>query len=302
MSTLVVGGTGMIGSHIAAHLAEHGDLVTIMARRDASDDDPRQIAGMPRLVADYTEGVDPEALRGFQRIVFAAGQDIRHIPADQEGDDVWDRVQSRGVPAFAEAARSAGVQRFVQIGSYYHQLHPEWAETMPYVAARKAADERTRALTDEGFAAMTLNPPSIVGAIAGISLKRFGRMFSWLRGERPEEVFAPPGGTNYMSVRSLAEATRGALERGEPGTAYLIGDENLTYQQFFQVLADVAGSSLTVSERDEECPYQPDRFIVQGRGKVIAYETSAADLATLGFRRDDVRSAVETIHRLLSAD
>ncbi|MBA3780553.1 MAG: hypothetical protein H0X12_01700 [Nocardioides sp.] len=29
--------------------------------------------------------------------------------------------------------------------------------------------------------------------------------------------FLPPGGTNYMPVRSLAEAVAGALERAEPG-------------------------------------------------------------------------------------
>ncbi|NHF62124.1 NAD-dependent epimerase/dehydratase family protein [Microcella pacifica] len=300
MNTLVVGGTGMIGAHIAELLAAQGHGVTIMARREGSSEDPAQIVGMPRLVADYTDVTDPSALEPFEQVVFAAGQDIRHIPADEEGDEIWERVQTRGVPAFADAARRAGVRRFVQIGSYYHQLYPEWAKNLPYVAARKAADERTRALTDDTFAAITLNPPSIVGAIQGSSLRRFARMFSWLRGERPENVFAPPGGTNYMSVRSLAEATLGALERGEPGTAYLIGDQNLRYQEFFQVLADVAGSTLRVPERDEECPYQPDRFIVQGRGRVIAYQPSPADVATLSYRRDDVRDAVEKIQREIS--
>ncbi|WP_262001603.1 MULTISPECIES: NAD-dependent epimerase/dehydratase family protein [Microbacterium] len=293
---LVVGATGMIGSHVAADLAAHGDEVTVMARRDPSDRDPRAVHGMPRLRGDYTDAESsPRMLEGFDAIVFAAGNDIRHVPADQEDDTFWDRTQSVGVPRFAALAKAAGVGRFVQIGSYYHQLHPEWAERIPYVAARRDADERTRALSDDGFAAMTLNPPSIVGADER-GVRRFARMIAWTRGELDEpELFAPPGGTNYMSVRSLSQAARGALDAGEGGRAYLVGDRNLTYRGYFQLLADAAGSAHVIEERDEEHPFQPDRFIVQGRGAVIAYEPDPAETALLGYARDDVERALAEI-------
>ena len=293
---LVVGATGMIGSHIAADLADRGDQVTVMARRDPSDRDPQAVQGMPRLRGDYTDpDASPRLLEGFDAIVFAAGNDIRHVPADQEDDAFWDRTQSVGVPRFAALAKSAGVGRFVQIGSYYHQLRPEWTERIPYVAARRDADERTRALSDAGFAAMTLNPPSIVGADER-GVRRFARMIAWTRGELEEpELFAPPGGTNYMSVRSLSQAVQGALDAGEGGRAYLVGDRNLTYREYFQLLADAAGSTHVIEERDEEHPFQPDRFIVQGRGAVIAYATDPAETAALGYAQDDVERALAEI-------
>lgn len=293
---LVVGATGMIGSHVAADLAARGDDVTVMARREASDRDPRAVHALPRLRGDYTDGaMTPRALEGFDAIVFAAGNDIRHVPAEQEDETFWERTQSGGVPRFAALAKAAGVGRFVQIGSYYHQLHPEWAERIPYVAARRDADARTRSLSDEGFAAMTLNPPSIVGADER-GVRRFARMIAWTRGELDEPaLFAPPGGTNYMSVRSLSQAVRGALDAGEAGRAYLVGDRNLTYREYFQLLADAAGSGNTIEERDEEHPFQPDRFIVQGRGAVIAYETDPAETALLGYAQDDVERALAEI-------
>ena len=123
---------------------------------------------LPRLVGDYSDGgLSTAELRGFDEVVMAAGQDIRHVDADEEDGTFWDRMQRRGVPALAERARDAGVARFVQIGSYYHQYDPRFADRVPYVAARRDADERTRALTTESFAAITLNPPSIVGAATG---------------------------------------------------------------------------------------------------------------------------------------
>lgn len=297
MRVVVAGGTGFIGSHVAARLAARGDEVTVLGRRPRSEDDPAAIERMPRLVADYTsEALTPELLAGFDAVVFAAGNDIRHVTADDEDAAFWNRVQARGVPRFAALAQRAGVGRFVQIGSYYHQLHPEWAETIPYVAARKAADEGARALTGDGFAAITLNPPSIVGAPPGRGLRRFTRMISWVRGELAEPaLFAPSGGTNYMSVHSLAQAVEGALDAGAPGRAYLIGDQNLTYREYFQILAEAAGSSVRIEERGEEHPYQPDRFIVQGRGAVIAYEPPADEVELLGYDRDDVRRALEEI-------
>ncbi len=297
MRTLVVGGTGMIGAHIAQTLLDSGHDVSVMSRSPESENDPPQIAGLSRIVGDYIDGVDGDVLASFDNVAFAAGQDIRHIDAERDTLELWLDIQGRAVPAFAEVARDAGVKRFVQIGSYYHHLFPEWADQIPYVAGRKMADEGARALTTDEFAAITLNPPSIVGATPGTSLRRFSRMFSWLRGERKEEVFAPPGGTNYMSAHALASAVLGAIDRGQPGVAYIVGGENLTFREFFQMVAEAAGSTLTVEERDEECPFLPDRFIVQGRGTVVAFDVPQSERELLGYRQGDVRQALEDIYQ-----
>ncbi|MFB2600354.1 NAD-dependent epimerase/dehydratase family protein [Herbiconiux sp. P17] len=298
-SVLVVGGTGLIGGRIAADLLERGAAVTLMSRSAAGDGDAPTLRELPRLVGDYAGELPPaRELEGFDSVVFAAGSDIRHVSEADEDAEFWRRTQSEGVPRFAAHVKAAGVSRFVQIGSYYHQLRPQLAQTVPYVAARKAADEGARALSDKGFAAITVNPPSIVGVAPGRSTRRFARMLAWLRGELPEpRVFAPAGGTNYLSLRSLSEAVIGALEHGEAGRAYLVGDANLRFREYFQLLADAAGSTLRIEERDENQPYQPDRFIVPGRGSVISYEPDPAEVRLLGYRQGDVPAAVEEIVR-----
>lgn len=294
---LVVGGSGMIGSHIAADLATRGDNVTIASRRTSSDADSPLISALARVAIDYTDAsLAPSALAPYDGIVFAAGNDIRHVKADDESPDFWDSVQSVGVPRFAALAKEAGVQNFVQIGSYYHQLNPSWADANPYIAARKAADEGARALAGDGFVPVTLNPPSIVGAIPGRPLRAFARLVSWLKGELEEpEVWAAQGGTNYMSVRSLSQATLGALDRGEAGKAYLVGDANLRYHEYYELLAQAAGLDIKVEERAEEHPFLPNRFIVQGPGNVISYEPDRAETELLGYSRGDVPRALREI-------
>lgn len=301
MKTLVVGGTGMIGTHTAVHLRDQGHDVTVAARRTP---DPESTAGQfPVLLGDYSEGTFTAAdLKGFDSIVFAAGNDIRHVPRDADTTKFWESMQSEGVPNFVALAREAGVECVVQIGSYYHQVKPELAETNPYVEARRRADDDSRALATDGFRVITLNPPSILGLIPGRPVRGFAKTLAWADGELSNVPnFAPAGGTNYLSVRSLAQAIAGAIDQGESGKAYLVGDVNLRFQEYFQMVFDAAGSSITLEERDEEHPFLPDAFIVPGRGFVLAYEPDAADTALLGYDRDDAQRAVAEMVALTRA-
>ena len=78
MKTLIVGGTGMIGSHVAAHLRERGDDVTLAAR--STPEAGSYASEFPVLLGDYTDGgLTAAELEGFEAIVFAAGNDIRHL-------------------------------------------------------------------------------------------------------------------------------------------------------------------------------------------------------------------------------
>lgn len=295
MKILIVGGTGMIGGHAAMHLRSLGHDVALAARKAAPAGTP--MASMPTIFGDYSHGTFTERdLEPFDGIVFAAGQDIRHIPKGADEDAFWRAMQIEGVPNFARLAKSAGVGRFVQLGSYYHQAMPHLVDKIPYVRARALADEGARALADAGFSPVTLNPPSIVGAIPGIAARRYETLVAWARGLRPDiPDYAPAGGTNYMSVRSLSEAIAGALERGEAGKAYLIGDANLSFRDFFQKIFEAVGSPRKLVEFDKEHSLLPDAFIVPGRGVRLAYEPDVAETALLGYRRGDVDRAVAEV-------
>lgn len=285
----------MIGGHAALYLAALGHEVTLAARKPIGTQS--LLAGFPLILGDYSSGgIGLEDLASFDAVLFAAGNDIRHVPKGEDENEFWRRTQIDGVPAFAMLAKKAGVKRLVQLGSYYHQVMPHLAETNAYVRARKLADERTRALAGPDFNVCTLNPPSIVGAMPGASARRYQTLVEWANGGMPHVPdFAPAGGTNYMSVRSLCQAIEGALEHAQPGKAYLVGDQNLTFRAFFQLVFDVAGSNRRLEERDEEHPFLPDAFIVPGRGNVLAYEPDLQETRLLGYARHDVRAAIRDI-------
>jgi dihydroflavonol-4-reductase len=51
----------------------------------------------------------------------------------------------------------------------------------------------------------------------------------------------PPGGKNYVHVRDVATATVNALTQGRVGESYLLGHENLSFQEAFRLMASVLG-------------------------------------------------------------
>lgn len=291
MKILVVGGSGALGGHASMHLAEQGHDVTIGARNPPNPDTP--MARMPFLQGDYVAGdFTPEKLRGFDWVLFAAGNDPRHIPPGSDFEAHLHKANHEAVPAFFAACREAGVKRAVQLGSYYHQASPDLVAGNRYIQSRQAACEGARGEGRPGFDVISVNAPFMVGSVPGLPSMIFEPYVHWAQGKISVPAYGPAGGTNFMSFRSLSEAIEGAFERGEPGKAYLVGDENLSFAEYFQRFFDAAGNAATVEERDEEHPMLPDIAIPQGRGEWVRVNADPAEVALLGYRRNDVSNAV----------
>lgn len=296
MRVLVVGGTGLIGSVVADELARRGHDVAVAGRNRPEEGAPA--AAYPFVEGDYTQPGWAERLTDVDALVFSAAQDIRHV-GPHASEETWQDVQTASLPAFFAEARAAGVRRAVLVGSYYHQVLPELAETNAYVRARAVAERAVLDLATEDFAVCAVNPPNVVGVAPGRALRGFAKMVRWARGEMAGQVpdCAPRGGTNYMSVHAVAAAVAGALADGEAGRAYLIGDVNLSFQEYFQALFDAAGAGAgrRVAVCDDDHAFLPDDFLVAGKGTTLSYEPDADVVARLGYPRGDVPATLRAM-------
>ncbi|MHB9879365.1 NAD-dependent epimerase/dehydratase family protein [Pacificimonas sp. ICDLI1SI03] len=292
MKTLVVGGTGMIGGAAALHLKELGHEVTIAGRNSPQAGTP--LGNLPFQRIDYVAmDFDRDALAAHDAMVFCAGNDIRHVPADED-DGFWEKANSIGVPRFFEAARDAGIRRAVNVGSFYPQAMPSLVETNAYVRSRKESDDGVTALATSGFVPMSINAPFVLGSVPELVVPMFAAYTQYAEGKLGMEEFVPPGGTNFISTRSLAEAVAGGLERGEAGASYLVGDENLTFQDYFGMFFEAVGREKPPII-DKEHPMLPDSALFFGRGNTLYYETDPQTVALLDYQRNDVKRAVEEI-------
>lgn len=296
MKVLVVGGTGLIGGEIALHLQENGHAVTIMSRQPSK---VPTLAQLPFLQGNYIEDDMADGrLQGFDWLVFAAAADIRNLPRDGSvtPEAFYTRANDEAVPRFFAAAKQAGIRRAVYIGTFYPRVAPQQIGVCPYVTSRHNTDLAVRALGDDGFNVCSLDVPFVLGQIEGLEVPHIAALAEYARGNIPGlPLFAPKGGTNHISSHSLAQASLHALERGESGRAYLVGDENLSWKAYLELWCEAVGNPQDLEVREDDHPMFPNVIMFAGAGATVSYEPDAADLALLDYDRGQIGPLIRRI-------
>lgn len=124
MSVLVTGGTGFVGIHVVAQLAESGMSVVALSAEGELDDASRDFLGLgrERVVCEKGDVLDLDALRtvmdrhGVDRVIHGAAitaiGDLEPEAARQAAV-----VNVGGTATVLEAARMTGVSRFIHLSS-----------------------------------------------------------------------------------------------------------------------------------------------------------------------------------------
>ncbi len=97
-----------------------------------------------------------------------------------------------------------------------------------------------------------------------------------------------------MSTRTVAEAVEGALNNGVNGKTYLIGDQNLTFAEYFGLFFDAVGRPRP-KICNEEHPMLPYSAIFFGRGNTLYFDINQKERELLGYRLNDIKPAIEKI-------
>ena len=225
MRIYVTGGSGFLGRHVVRELARAG--ADVRAER-----------------VDLLDGEALErAVRGCEAVVHVAALYSYTAPA---GD--LELVNVEGTRRLLDACARAGVGRFVHTSTAgtcgpvpgraatEADSPPPWELCVPYKRTKLAAE---RLVLASGLDAVVVNPTAPVGdgdrrptptgaMIAGVARGRY-------RG------FIRRMGLNVVDVRDVARGHALALEHGRAGERYLLGGANLSLEELFAAVADLAG-------------------------------------------------------------
>jgi nucleoside-diphosphate-sugar epimerase len=146
--TLITGGAGFIGSHLAEALSQLGASVVVLD--DLSGGDRGNLASFGPI--EFVEGsildkdVVARTTRGCRFVFHQAA--LGSVPRSVEQPRLYNAVNTEGTLNVLEAAREAGVARvmFAASSSAYGENPVPWVETMPVLpkspyAATKVAGE-----------------------------------------------------------------------------------------------------------------------------------------------------------------
>lgn len=248
MQVFITGASGFVGGAAARWLRERGHALSAMSRSKRSDALIRA-AGATPIRCDL-ESVRPSHLAGAEAVVHCAAYVEAWGPRD-----AWYRGNVLGTQALLDAARGAGVRRFVHIGSEAALVHGQPLRGVdesyplapdspyPYCATKAQAEQRVRAANSPTvFETIVLRPRFIWGpgdTTLLPTIEAMARAGRWMWIDHGRAV------TSTTHIANLSRAIELALTEGRPGEAYFILDDGTrTLRSMIEGMAASRGLTL----------------------------------------------------------
>lgn len=250
MQIFITGASGFVGGAAARRLVEAGHQVRAMSRSAAGDAKIRALGAEP--VRCDLETVEANHLRGAEVVIHAAAFVEAWGPRS-----AWDRINVGGTQRMLQAAREAGVRRFIHIGTEAalvrgqdirdgdEDLPLAFDSPYPYCRTKALAEQAVRQANAPGFETIVLRPRFIWGPGDQTILPTVRAMaesggWMWVDGGRAE--------TSTVHIDNLTHAIELALTAGRPGEAYFILDDGT--RTLREIVGGMAGAiGVTLADR-----------------------------------------------------
>jgi dihydroflavonol-4-reductase len=248
MKVFVTGGTGFIGGQVVRRLRERGDDVVAWVRS------PAKAASVAALGAELKEGdlSDRAALAAGMQGCDAAvhGAAVYEVGIPKSARPAMYEANVVGTENALGAALDSAVRKVVYVstigafGNTHGEVvdesyrHPGKEFTSYYEETKYEAHQAARRLTAEGLPCVIVQPGGVYGPDDHSALGK--QMLDFVDGRMPFVPFADLG-MNMVHVEDVAAGILLALDKGEVGESYVLGDEITTMRGLMDAAAKVAG-------------------------------------------------------------
>ena len=263
---LVTGGTGFVGAHLVRALladADPGDgpVVRCLVRPSSDRTSLAELARVEYVVGDLRDKSSlDQAVAGCKR-VFHCAADYRLWTRDPN-----DLYQSNvaGTEAILEASRQAKVEQVVYTSSVgalgLDELGAPATEATPvtvndmigHYKRSKFLAERVAERFAQELPVVIVNPSTPVGEMDRKPTPTGQMVVDFLRRRTPAYVET---GLNLVDVRDVARGHLLASARGRSGERYILGGDNMSLREIFELLADISGLSAPTVRLPHAIPY-----------------------------------------------
>ncbi len=247
MTTLITGGTGFLGRHLAEKLLARGEKVRIFCR---SFDFELAEKGAEIVEGSLSDTQDVlAAVEGVTRVYHLAGR----VERDAKFAHLMYELHVDGTRRLLDALRGSKVEKIVVASTSgtvgvsttagviaddsdptVEHLVKHWPYYLSKIYAERVCD---RFVAEEGLPIVQMRPTLLLGP-GDRRKSSTGDVVLFMKRRIPT---VPSGGISFVDVRDTADAFILAMEKGEPGSKYLLGAENLTLEAFFTKLEKLTG-------------------------------------------------------------
>lgn len=250
MKYLITGITGFIGSNLARRLAFDGHSVHALVRSEING----ELASIPGIQWFRGDLFAPDALRqamkGCDGVFHLAA--MAKAWAKDPGD--FYRVNVEGAVNVFAAAGDCGVKKVVFTSSAA-TMSPSSGQTATdentmrtvpfyneYESTKTEAEEQARSYTRDGLAVTIVNPSRVYGpGPLNVSNSVTKMIAAYCKGNWR---IIPGDGKkvgNYVFIDDVVNGHMLAMVKGRGGERYILGGDNLTFDEFFRKIGDATG-------------------------------------------------------------
>lgn len=254
MRIFVTGASGFVGGAAVRKFVASGHDVRAMSRSEKSDAAIRTMGAAPVRC-------DLESVRAAD---IGDAEIVLHCAAfvEQWGPkEAWRRFNVDGTARTLAAAREAGVQRFIHIGTEAALMRGQHLRGVdetyplapkspyPYSSTKAQAEKLVRDANAPGFETIVLRPRFIWGPgdttlLPTIEAMAKAGKFMWVDGGKAQ--------TSTTHIANLVHAIELALTNGKPGEAYFILDDGVRPMK--AMISGMAASRGIELPRDKSVP------------------------------------------------
>lgn len=235
MQTLVTGGSGFVGKHLVTKLISNGEQVRIL------DQTVQTVQTQPNTAVDVIKGSvtnQDDAERACSNV-----ESVFHLAGNAQlwarDPKLFDEVNYHGTLTMLEAAKRAGVKKFVQCSSLttlvgiHTPLGPSSADETINIVPEDCIGEYSRSKRKADLAVldakdhmdvMIAMPTEPLGAGDESLTPPTAMMLDFINGKTPAFIDCI---LNFVPVSALADGFIAVRDKGLNGERYLLGGENL---------------------------------------------------------------------------
>ena len=244
-NVLITGGTGFIGSNLAARLVELGYNVRIL-RRDNSDLRAIQGIDVEHCIGDLRDHESVRrAVMGSDTVFHAAAI----VTFARKKRELQLAVNVGGTTNVVEACLAKGIERLIHTSSVAAIGYPHageiatettpfnWPRTMGYKFSKYESEQVVLGGVARGLNAVIVNPSVVIGE-RDIHMHGGQLIKEVKRGLVP---FYIDGGMNVAYVGDVVNGHILAAQKGRTGERYILSGLNMTHKEIFRRTAELVG-------------------------------------------------------------